>query len=1468
MKEWKDLSMREKHAIMKQYVSDNIQNGIYKGGGVLDVEQYYNEYAEGGNLFSGEEEHPQNLNTPYITTPAIPLFNTPRNWSTWTPQGEAYYQEHYDPYLKQAYSIYDGRTNSYKQPPLPEVIVTASNPAYSNNAEMQRGDGESENDYIERMSQLNKDRYDFAQGVRDAQRQYAGITGAALGTVGAMGLGATVVPTLFNIMTNPVVETAFGIDALHRQLGPDGYKKTINLFNQGDWRAIPSLGVDLMDLTMLGAGSRGAYKTINGAYDAAKKGLNLINNKYGNIIFGPDGKIFNAQIQYNPQNYYRGVGRTAIEDANELGLIRGVNSSIKTGTTPRAGYGEAYFGKGKNPWDEGYVIEGTPESTKWASAGQRENYLNAKEILEEVNNGKNVAQQDVQWAKETINKGDFAPANGWESLPYTEGEFQAPVSNFTYYQKYPLFGWRQKQFKSNIPTSDINTARAMQEQSQILGKAPKKYYNGDIEGERFGELISDEGSEKMIYQDASNPNRILKVYDSPHDNIDKEFIPNPLVDEIHEGWVTTPDGKYYRVTSQPKYSNIPTSYTKEQENAIIKLLKDNGWEPYIDNESGRLELATKGEKIMNDLGPGNIAFSNNGVPMIIDNNIIDKKYGWDKGLTRVTDSNNTQSLQNATIFKSELDWSPESWFSTRKGMSGKPYSKDNILGWTKEEAQELASHINEYEEIEQQAKSNGTWLKNEDGSNWKGDPREWIMRQSENFKKTWENTNNYTGTPAQYVERFEKEPTQITTWSATNGPEFVEEYAISGGGGEAPKTQQKWQELITHRQQDIDRMESIIKEAEAQGKAQVVLKPNASSPVPVDIEVAKDRLALRKEALQRSIDQGRLKGGKVYNIVYPKGTTIKDYGDVQGSNWRTLDIQDEQQLLDYANYKLNKLGLAHDGYSELLKEKIKTFIKNKNYNRLREILSPSTDNLVNYDYHKTFKGNPGITRISNVRDTYNGMPINENIIHSGTPKKSVLGNTGELDLSNPSLYRSLFPLALGTGAYTLSSYALGGPLFNSSSPIESFMGRKTQLPAVRYDDGGVKKTTARKVNFPEFLQKKGTEARATNIAALEQLQDSLIARKYPEAQRAAILATSYNEMDSRGGASRGVGGNGMMGLSKDRMPITLLGDTPEMRGKQIHHILEDLGTVHTGTHPQAGNWSDGGTGGPKIMSGQDGYNQFNSTTDAYNAAMILNKSYVRPRDRVPAWQNRGNDARLMQKYMHDDGGILEKIRQRLYTNIDPTMDYAYSIPAAIKAINGIDTHGMYPDETNMSNITGNPQVNRELWARYLQQPMTPTITRNSQYKPVGTEQTQIAVNPNVEDTQNFVNEATALPKFNRYYGSTVLGGYGMNNHAIAKAVDGYKGQYVAYRDTYDLNPFHGDRGIANIPGLSGLGDLSFGVGKPVPMYDRIYLDDYYGVNSMPQKDEYYGGYIPEVTVTPKKSIGGKLRTIRRLSTQF
>ena len=66
-------------------------------------------------------------------------------------------------------------------------------------------------------------------------------------------------------------------------------------------------------------------------------------------------------------------------------------------------------------------------------------------------------------------------------------------------------------------------------------------------------------------------------------------------------------------------------------------------------------------------------------------------------------------------FKSELDWSPKSWFQKRADKK-----------WTKQDEDALISHLQEYLDIEKKAKQNGTWLKNKDGSTFDGDPRSWV----------------------------------------------------------------------------------------------------------------------------------------------------------------------------------------------------------------------------------------------------------------------------------------------------------------------------------------------------------------------------------------------------------------------------------------------------------------------------------------------------------------------------------------------------------------------------------------------------------------------------------------------------------------------------------------------------------------------------------------------------------------------
>lgn len=97
-------------------------------------------------------------------------------------------------------------------------------------------------------------------------------------------------------------------------------------------------------------------------------------------------------------------------------------------------------------------------------------------------------------------------------------------------------------------------------------------------------------------------------------------------------------------------------------------------------------------------------------------------------------------------FKSELDWSPESWLSKRTDKK-----------WTKKDEDALASHLQEYLDIEKNSKNNGTWLKNEDGSVWSGDPRSWVQMQSKAFNENgWRKLDKpmHTGIPVYNLQSF------------------------------------------------------------------------------------------------------------------------------------------------------------------------------------------------------------------------------------------------------------------------------------------------------------------------------------------------------------------------------------------------------------------------------------------------------------------------------------------------------------------------------------------------------------------------------------------------------------------------------------------------------------------------------------------------------------------------------------------
>ena len=213
---------------------------------------------------------------------------------------------------------------------------------------------------------------------------------------------------------------------------------------------------------------------------------------------------------------------------------------------------------------------------------------------------------------------------------------------------------------------------------------------------------------------------------------------------------------------------------------------------------------------------------------------------------------------------------------------------------------------------------------------------------------------------------------------------------------------------------------------------------------------------------------------------------------------------------------------------------------------------------------------------------------------------------------------------------------------------------------------------------------------------------------------------------------------------------------------------------------------------------------------------------------------------------------IDFIRKRLYNNVLP---WGYN-DISQRAYNAIVKNKKEVDETR------DKALRDDLWATYLQIPKKErhnikggkVILEKANYSPKG-------VNPNKEvykfkdllDVTKFglLNYAGIIPYSvnfdsgeylpigkNRVVYPKDLGAFteleGLGQFTVGRGYD-KKGDYVSYYDSWDLgetnkNPYR---------------DATFGIGKPFNVYDRIYLDDYFGV-----PNEHKGGiYLPEVLVT-------------------
>lgn len=203
------------------------------------------------------------------------------------------------------------------------------------------------------------------------------------------------------------------------------------------------------------------------------------------------------------------------------------------------------------------------------------------------------------------------------------------------------------------------------------------------------------------------------------------------------------------------------------------------------------------------------------------------------------------------------------------------------------------------------------------------------------------------------------------------------------------------------------------------------------------------------------------------------------------------------------------------------------------------------------------------------------------------------------------------------------------------------------------------------------------------------------------------------------------------------------------------------------------------------------------------------------------------------------GNIVNKIRERLYNNVEPQ---SYN-DAFHRVFNGV----VLNKNMRNTNVGSNPRD--ALWAKYLnipedknklkyndltESPYTPTVGRE------GTDYYRLELS---DKTKNTIIEQASDLNFGEAKNARIIDSLG--THTISKGLDPRKGEYVSYYDKWKIAPFFGGK----------RDDQSFGIGTPVNIYDRIYLDDYYNVKPQIETDSFYGGYIQPAIINKE---GGRI----------
>ena len=231
------------------------------------------------------------------------------------------------------------------------------------------------------------------------------------------------------------------------------------------------------------------------------------------------------------------------------------------------------------------------------------------------------------------------------------------------------------------------------------------------------------------------------------------------------------------------------------------------------------------------------------------------------------------------------------------------------------------------------------------------------------------------------------------------------------------------------------------------------------------------------------------------------------------------------------------------------------------------------------------------------------------------------------------------------------------------------------------------------------------------------------------------------------------------------------------------------------------------------------------------------------------------------------GGPINWLRKRIYTNIEP---FGYN-DIGSRLYNGIilnkNEHSNFKgDYSDIERAPAQYQTLDNIWGEYLHIPEKERRYSNGKYKIKNNGNGTFSLPfKSMEDIMLTVNSNNPLL-------------WGQRGKAINSVVGEYdiyrgydkKGDYLKYIDHWRINPYdvkedkeYGQNNNSLLKRyFKGKNDASFGLGTPVEIQGKYYLDDIYNVKG---KDRG-GRYLPEVVITgnKKKKQGGKMNILEFL----